>query len=131
MQDKFEKIVTNLLSNALKFTAEGGSVSVNVTIFRDESIDTKSESIRITVQDTGIGIPPKHLEHVFDRFYQIDDSQSRKFEGTGIGLALTKELVELHCGGAGGFQVSLEFCDDIGIFGGDVVLLGDIFTQIE
>lgn len=86
--DKLEKIVYNLLSNAIKFTPPGGEVSVHATI-------EPGHLLKITVSDTGLGIPEHLQSKIFDRFYQIDSSQTRAFEGTGIGLALTKELVEL------------------------------------
>jgi signal transduction histidine kinase/DNA-binding response OmpR family regulator len=117
-QDKMEKVFYNLLSNAFKFTPEGGAV--RVTVGRNSSRHASraearpTECITITVADTGIGIPADQLPHVFDRFYQVDNSQTREHarlpartalaggpsgqEGTGIGLALAKELVELHHG---------------------------------
>jgi len=94
--DKLEKIITNLLSNAVKFTPQGGSVTVNIaTVGATRPV---APTIEITVTDTGIGIPADRLPHIFDRFYQADDADTRNFEGTGIGLALVKELVELHDG---------------------------------
>jgi len=92
-RDAVEKIVTNLLSNAFKFTGEPGEVRVHVG-----RNGIPSYSAEIAVTDTGIGIPPDQLDKVFDRFYQVDASQTKEQEGTGIGLALTKELVELHKG---------------------------------
>lgn len=89
-RDKLEKIVTNLLSNAFKFTAEAGEIAVTVTI--------NEKFVKISVKDTGTGIPIDRLEHVFDRFYTRADDLSKEHEGIGIGLALTKELVELHHG---------------------------------
>ncbi len=91
--DKWEKILTNLLSNALKFTGTGGSVAV--TLKPTASTDGVMSSIQIAIADTGIGIPAEKLPHIFDRFYQVDDSRTRAYEGTGIGLALVKELIEL------------------------------------
>jgi signal transduction histidine kinase/DNA-binding response OmpR family regulator len=85
--DKLEKIVTNLLSNAFKFTPENGRINVRV--------EYADKHIFLTVQDYGIGIAPERLPHIFDRFYQIDDSNQRQHEGTGIGLSLVKELVEV------------------------------------
>ncbi len=87
--DAFEKIVVNLLGNSLKFT-ERGEIVV--------SGEVCEEGIHITVSDTGIGIPPAQLERVFDRFAQVDASATRKHEGTGIGLSLVRELVQLHGG---------------------------------
>ena len=89
-RDVLEKIVSNLLSNALKFTPSGGRVEVGVK--------RETDSLLLTVSDTGIGIAGEHLTHVFDRFYQVDSSMTREHEGSGIGLALVKELVELHHG---------------------------------
>ena len=83
--DKLEKIVTNLLSNAFKFTPENGRVTVHV--------EYSPVGATITVTDNGIGIDPQRLPRIFDRFFQVDDSQRRHYEGTGIGLALVKELV--------------------------------------
>ncbi|MFO7526014.1 MAG: hybrid sensor histidine kinase/response regulator transcription factor, partial [Ignavibacteriaceae bacterium] len=91
-KDKFEKIINNLLSNALKFTPEGGKVRV---IIKSISSDEK-EFVEIKISDTGIGIPEHKLENIFDRFYQADDSSQRSYGGSGIGLALVKELVDLH-----------------------------------
>lgn len=98
--EKIEKIMHNLLSNALKFTPEGGKVSVQLSVISNQ-LSAKlitDHWLLITIRDTGIGIPEEHLPHVFDRFYQVDSSATREHEGTGIGLALTKELVELHGG---------------------------------
>ena len=89
-KDKVEKIITNLLSNAFKFTPDGGRIEVSLT--RD------IKSVKVSVSDDGIGIPKQNMDKIFDRFYQVDGSHTRKQEGTGIGLSLTKELVELHKG---------------------------------
>jgi DNA topoisomerase VI subunit B len=94
-------IVSNLLSNAFKFTPEGGKISVQLTVNSNQLTANQlftDHCLLITVKDTGIGIPPDKLEKIFDRFYQADDSYAREQEGSGIGLALTKELVELHHG---------------------------------
>ncbi|GAB3735994.1 hybrid sensor histidine kinase/response regulator transcription factor [Spirosoma lituiforme] len=92
--DKWEKILTNLLSNALKFTPEGGHVTVSLE--KASPLGTQTDShVLIRVTDSGIGILPENLPHIFDRFYQVDNSRTRSYEGTGIGLALVKELVEL------------------------------------
>ena len=104
-RDMVEKILSNLLSNAFKFTPAGGRVTVTVTQFRTQNFtefgiqsSIPRSEIAITVSDTGIGIPPEQLDKVFDRFYQVDASQTREHEGSGLGLALVKELVELHHG---------------------------------
>ncbi len=89
-KNKVEKVAYNLLSNALKFTKEG-SCELSIAM-------VQSEQITISVSDTGLGISSSELPKVFDRFYQVDASSTREGEGTGIGLALTKELVELMGG---------------------------------
>jgi signal transduction histidine kinase/DNA-binding response OmpR family regulator/ligand-binding sensor domain-containing protein len=92
--EKLRQIIANLLSNALKFTPEKGNIYI--TISEEKLSAATSESLLvIKVKDTGIGIPENQLEHIFDRFYQLDNSLTRKKEGTGIGLSLTKELVKL------------------------------------
>lgn len=119
-KDKLEKIITNILSNAFKFTPEGGEVEVTVTSSFSLSAahshpelvsgsttrpkmlklvqHDNSNFVEISIRDTGIGIPADRIEKIFDRFYQVDGSHTREHEGTGIGLSLTKELVQLHKG---------------------------------
>ncbi|GCD09876.1 ATP-binding protein [Clostridium tagluense] len=89
-EEKIERIMLNLLSNAVKFTEENGSILVNIY--------DKGDFIEISIKDTGIGIPKDKLEFIFERFAQIDKSTSRQNEGSGIGLALVKSLVEMHHG---------------------------------
>jgi signal transduction histidine kinase/ligand-binding sensor domain-containing protein/DNA-binding response OmpR family regulator len=98
--DKIDKIITNLLSNAFKYTPEGGQIVLSVEK-QMGVIDSTVESthfIRIGVADTGIGIPENEIDQVFDRFYTVTRKGFEKFEGTGIGLTLAKELTELHKG---------------------------------
>lgn len=90
-RDLIEKAVFNLLSNALKFTPEGGDVIVQ--------LDQHDREFSISVRDTGIGIPQDKLKDIFERFGQLDNEASRKYDGTGIGLAFAKEIVQLHGGG--------------------------------
>ncbi|MCC6279718.1 MAG: response regulator [Saprospiraceae bacterium] len=93
-QNKAELVISNLISNALKFTPVGGKV----TVYCNNTSTSEQSSAAISVTDTGIGIPPESLGKIFDRFYQVDATHTRPGEGTGIGLALTKELVELMHG---------------------------------
>jgi DNA-binding response OmpR family regulator len=91
-KDKLEKIITNLITNALKFTKHGGKVEVVVRL------SESNEWIEILVRDTGIGINQELLQHIFDPFYQIHFLAHQPFGGSGIGLALVKELLQLHKG---------------------------------
>jgi len=87
---KFKQILLNLLSNAVKFTPEGGRIDVDAALSTD--------SVEISVSDTGIGIAPEHQETIFEEFRQVGTDASKKREGTGLGLTLTKKFVELHGG---------------------------------
>jgi PAS domain S-box-containing protein len=87
---RLQQVVWNLLSNAIKFTPKGGHVGLKV--------ERDAERFRIIVSDTGKGIEPEFLPHVFGRFYQADSSSARRHGGLGLGLALVKSLVELHGG---------------------------------
>jgi signal transduction histidine kinase len=88
--ERMERVVVNLLSNAVKFTPAGGSVVVE--------LEADAEAVRLRVRDSGEGFPPELAERLFERFFQVDMGGTRKFGGTGIGLALARELVELHGG---------------------------------
>lgn len=92
---RFIQIVLNILSNAVKFTGSGGSVHIAVRPQMRSGIVT---DFIVTVKDTGIGITPENLSKVFQSFGQIDSGLNRRYEGTGLGLPLTKKLVELHYG---------------------------------
>jgi PAS domain S-box-containing protein len=87
---RLQQVIRNLLSNAIKFTPPGGQVRVRV--------DRQDDEARVVVADTGIGIPPEFVPHVFDRFRQADSSLTRTHGGLGLGLAIVRELVELHDG---------------------------------
>ena len=87
---RLQQIVWNLLSNAIKFTPKGGKVQV--------LLQRINSHIEFSVSDTGIGIPASFLPHVFDRFSQKDSSTTRSYGGLGLGLAISKQLVELHGG---------------------------------
>jgi signal transduction histidine kinase len=85
--DKFDKIILNLVINAIKFTPSGGKISVLVMV--------SGKQLRLTVEDTGVGIAPEVLPQVFERFWQVDNSATRKFQGAGIGLSLVRSLTEV------------------------------------
>jgi signal transduction histidine kinase/DNA-binding response OmpR family regulator len=93
--DKLEKVFSNLLINAYKFTPTGGKVNFSMVVLEEKDTDVLVE---FKVKDNGVGIPSERLPHIFDRFYQGDASATRTYEGTGIGLALVKELTSLHGG---------------------------------
>jgi signal transduction histidine kinase/ligand-binding sensor domain-containing protein/DNA-binding response OmpR family regulator len=96
-KDKLEKIFFNLLSNAFKYTHDNGEVSVNMLYDLPEKEDGDG-TLAIEVNDTGIGIPADKIEKIFERFFQTDVPESMVNQGTGIGLAITKEFVRLHNG---------------------------------
>jgi PAS domain S-box-containing protein len=92
---KVKQVLYNLLSNAIKFTREGGQVRLHATPVRSED---GAEQLQVAVSDTGIGIAPEDLHRIFLEFEQVDSSYVRQQEGTGLGLALTRRLVEAHGG---------------------------------
>jgi PAS domain S-box-containing protein len=89
-QDRLHQIISNLLSNAIKFTPKGGNV--DVIVMRSAS------QVEVAIKDSGVGIQPEFLPHVFDRFRQADSSLTRHYGGLGLGLAIVKQLVGLHRG---------------------------------
>jgi len=93
--ERFDKVLYNLLSNAMKFTPSGGSITITMTNANSHCL--------LQVKDTGIGIRTEQIPYLFERFRQAEGSASRSYEGTGLGLALVKELVEMHGG-----KISLE-----------------------
>lgn len=88
-REMWERIVLNLLSNAFKFTLDG---------WIEIRLRTAEEQVQLTVRDTGTGIAPDDLSHIFERFYRVTNSRGRSYEGSGIGLALVREMVKLHGG---------------------------------
>lgn len=98
-RDKMERMIFNLLSNAFKFTADAGEIKVSINTKHSIIADgTLSRCIEIVVEDNGAGISSEELPHIFEKFYQAKSSQKISSPGTGIGLSLTKNLVELHHG---------------------------------
>ncbi|MGR3219741.1 MAG: protoglobin domain-containing protein [Candidatus Anammoxibacter sp.] len=96
---KFKQILYNLISNAIKFTPKGGSITIMArSVNQEDLLLPDVQFVEFCVKDTGIGIAPEDEEKVFAEFMQIDSSYSKKHEGTGLGLALTKRLVDLHQG---------------------------------
>ncbi len=89
-KDRMEQVLMNIMSNAIKYTNEGGTIDVDIVQDKDR--------VRISVKDSGIGIPPEALPRIFERFYRVDKARSRAMGGTGLGLAITKEIVDSHGG---------------------------------
>jgi signal transduction histidine kinase len=85
-----KQLLINLLDNALRYTAPGGDVTVHLGVAGDQ--------VTITVEDTGPGIEPQHLPHLFERFYRTDSARARDSGGTGLGLPIVKEIAEAHQG---------------------------------
>jgi signal transduction histidine kinase len=98
----FKQILLNLLSNAVKFTPEGGKVTVRVTNDADSNV-------LLEVTDTGIGMRPEDIPKAMAPFMQVDNSLAKEYQGTGLGLPLTKKLVELHDG-----TFEIESAPDVG-----------------
>jgi two-component system, OmpR family, phosphate regulon sensor histidine kinase PhoR len=92
-KDRVEQVFTNLLDNAIKFNQEKGSIKI-----QSREINGK---VKITVEDSGIGIPAKDIPRIFERFYRVDKARSRELGGTGLGLSIVKHIVELHGGSVG------------------------------
>jgi hypothetical protein len=87
---KIKQVLYNLFSNAIKFTPEKGKIAID--------IDYGDEDITISVSDSGIGIPPEEQDKIFESFRQLDSNSNRQYQGTGLGLALVKKIIEMHGG---------------------------------
>ena len=87
---KLNQILYNLTDNAIKYTPDGGKITVSL-----EKTETR---IIWKVRDNGVGIPPEDLDHIFDRFYRVDKARSRETGGTGLGLSIVRQLVKLENG---------------------------------
>ena len=118
---RLRQVLTNLLGNAVKFT-EKGHVLIRVVGLESEP---GMHQLHVTVEDTGIGIPPEYLDHIFGEFNQVESQSNRKFEGTGLGLAITQRLIErmdgevwvdseLGKGSCFGFRITLPASEDAG-----------------
>jgi len=89
-RERIHQVLFNLLDNAVRFTPDGGSVTV--------SAERHDGAVDVHVADTGSGIAPEHLPRLFERFYRVDPARSKKEGGTGIGLAIARSVVEAHGG---------------------------------
>ena len=89
-QDRLRQVIGNLLSNAIKFSPQGGTVSITTR--------KEDQQVSFSIVDEGIGIPQSELPHIFEKFYTVERGRARRFPGTGVGLYLVKEIVELHGG---------------------------------
>lgn len=91
-KERILQVMTNLLENAVKFSRIGGKITIAA------SVDRQNSKVVFCVSDTGIGIPPDKRDRIFDKFYQADSSENRKYGGCGLGLAISKSIIELHRG---------------------------------
>ncbi len=113
--DRMAEVLGNLVSNAVKFTPAGGRVTLHVEPAPDYATDALPEAtrhapaLRLAVEDTGVGIPPEQLPHVFDKFYQASNQSRASAVGSGLGLAITKQIVEAHGG-----MIGVESTPDVG-----------------
>ena len=89
-EERLGQVFSNLLDNAVKYTPDKGTLTVTAVL--------NDTMIEVGIEDTGIGIPPKDLSRIFERFYRVDKARSRELGGTGLGLAIVKHLVEAHGG---------------------------------
>jgi CheY-like chemotaxis protein/anti-sigma regulatory factor (Ser/Thr protein kinase) len=108
---RIRQVLINLLNNAVKFTLEGGTITLEVTRVKPDGGETNLTSpnyLRIAVIDTGIGISAENIKKLFQPFIQIDSALNRQYNGTGLGLALVKRIVELHGG-------SVELTSELGV----------------
>jgi two-component system sensor histidine kinase VicK len=90
-RDKIDQVLDNLVSNAIKYTADEGSIQILAR-------PVERDYLEISVQDTGVGIPKKDLERIFERFYRVDKARSRNMGGTGLGLSIAREIIKAHGG---------------------------------
>lgn len=118
---RIEQVITNLVDNAIKFTPPAGTITLSGVELAD--------TVKLTVVDSGIGIPPEEYERIFDRFYQVDGGSNRLYKGTGLGLSICKHIVEHHGGhiwveSAGSGTTGASFCFELprAHGGGDAIL---------
>jgi PAS domain S-box-containing protein len=95
---RIRQVLINLLNNAMKFTPEGGRITLEASTHRDQETSHTNDWLRLAITDTGIGIAPENIHKLFQPFVQIDSALNRQYAGTGLGLALVKQMVELHSG---------------------------------
>lgn len=134
-RDAMQKIMNNLLSNAIKFTPEGGKITVTISLYEWKF---NEKAFEVTVADTGIGIQEDKLPFIYDRFYQVDSSTNHIYEGSGIGLAYVKELVDAHKGTISveskpdeGTSFKLRFPLGIDYYKNSQVEISDHFESVE
>ncbi|MEN3039831.1 MAG: ATP-binding protein, partial [Candidatus Kryptonium sp.] len=93
---RIEQMLFNLIDNAIKYTDSGG-IKISVEPFKNYP-EREANAVKITVEDTGIGIPKEHIPRIFERFYVVDKSRSRQTGGTGLGLSIVKHIVLMYNG---------------------------------
>jgi len=95
---KINQVLNNLLSNAIKFTPPGGEIQISAFPGVSRNGSNGCGYVQVDISDTGIGVAPDQMDRVFEKFYQVDHSATREYDGTGLGLPIAKEIVELHAG---------------------------------
>jgi len=100
-EQRIRQVVINLLTNAVKFTPEGGKITLEAFLWSKKKETTQQNYLQIAVIDTGIGIAPENIKEIFQPFVQIDSKLNREYAGMGLGLSLVKQIVELHNGQVG------------------------------
>jgi signal transduction histidine kinase len=98
---RIRQVLRNLVENAVKYSPGGGPVIVSVQTAewtQDREATGEANELHVSVADQGLGIKPQHLEHIFDRFYQVDSASTREGRGAGLGLSICKAIVEAHNG---------------------------------
>ncbi len=93
-----QRVVVNLVANAIKFTERGGRVSVAVALAEGDEVEGEGGAVRVTVSDSGVGIPQDQLESIFEKFHQVEAQDRKLAPGTGLGLSICRELVKVHHG---------------------------------
>ena len=90
-EDKIREVLVNLIANSIKFSPMGGTISI--------SVEKEKDLLSCSVSDTGIGIPKNKINHLFEKFFRVDNSDTYEIEGTGLGLSIVKHIIDAHQGG--------------------------------
>ena len=120
---RIDQVLNNLLSNAMKFTPEGGEIFVSSSLYIQSAENGEKRYVRVAVRDTGVGIPEDKLPRIFEKYEQVDENQAFNVRGTGLGLSICKEIISLHDG-----EIWVESRKDSG---SEFIFLLPVETSIE